>query len=267
MLKVRVIPTLLLQDGLLKKPVQFKNPRTVANLVTVARVFEARQVDELVILDIGRTVDKEDVDPEIIKQVANELFMPFAYGGGINSIEQVKNIILAGAEKVVINTAAVKNPNLISEIAQKFGSQCVIVSIDAKKDENGDYKVYVKSGSEKTNLDVVEWAKEVEKAGAGEILINSIEHEGTMKGYDIDLIKIVSNVVNIPVIAIGGAGKSEDFSQAVLEGGASAVAAGSIFQFTPVTPDMVKKYLKDSGISVRIVNITDTADLYKSREL
>ena len=252
MLKTRVIPLLLIQDGLLKKPVKFRNPRTVALPITVARVFESRQVDELILLDIGHTVDEEDIDPEVVYDIAEELFMPFAYGGGITSVEQMVDIIKAGAEKVVINTAAVENPELITKGVKKLGSQCVIVSIDAMEKKDGSYEVYIKSGSEGTGIDPIKWAKKVEKLGAGEILINSIKHEGTMNGYDIKLIRSVADAVSIPVIAAGGAGKLEDFVNAVLEGHASAVAAGSIFQFTPVTPNMVKEALKKAGIAVRL---------------
>ena len=247
----------MLQDGLLKKPVQFKNPRTVANLITIARVFEARQVDELILLDIGRTVDEDEIDPGLIKQVSEELFMPFAYGGGIKTVNQIRDVILAGAEKVVINTAAVNTPQLITDGSLKFGSQCIVVSIDAKKDESGEYFVYIKSGSEKTNLNPVSWAKKVESLGAGEIIINSISHEGVMSGYDIDLIKSITDSVNIPVIAAGGAGKLEDFSNVVLETGVSAVSAGSVFHFTPITPDMVKLHLFNIGIPVRILKNID----------
>jgi len=252
MLKTRLIPILLIQDGLLKKPIQFKNPRTVALPITIARVFEARQVDELILLDIGHTIEEEDIDPELVYNIAEELFVPFAYGGGIKSVKQMTQIIKAGAEKVVINTAAVKTPKLVTKGAKKFGSQCIIVSIDAKKKDDGSYEVYTNSSSKSTGLDPVKWAKKAEDLGAGEILINSIDHEGTMKGYNVELIRAVADSVKIPVIAAGGAGKLEDFVKVVLEGHASAVAAGSIFHFTPITPDMVKEVMKGAGIKVRL---------------
>ncbi|UCD03753.1 MAG: imidazole glycerol phosphate synthase subunit HisF [Candidatus Woesearchaeota archaeon] len=266
MLKVRVIPVLLTQDGLLKKPVQFKNSRTVANVITIVRVFEARQVDELMLLDIGSTVEEEEYDPFLIKQVSEEVFMPFAYGGGIKSVEQMTQIIRAGAEKIVINTAAVANPKLITEGSKKFGSQCIIVSIDAKRKKDGSYEVYTRSGSKPTGLDPVKWAKKVEKLGAGEILLNSITHEGTMDGYDIELMRMVSDAVKIPIIAAGGAGKLEDFVKVVKEGHASAAAAGSIFHYTPITPDMAKKAMHDAGIPVRPPKIFETASLYKGKK-
>lgn len=251
MLKIRVIPILIIQDGLLKKPVQFRNPRTVANPISVARVFEERQVDELILLDRGLTVDEEDVDPDMVRDIAEDLYVPFAFGGGIRSVETMKEVIQAGAEKVVVNTAAVEMPELVTKGAEKFGSQCIVVSIDALE-TNGAYEVYIRSGSEPTGLDAVEWAKRVEKLGAGEILINSIRHEGMMKGYDINLIKTISDAVGIPVIAAGGAGKLSDFVQAVQEGHASAVAAGSIYHYTKYTPNMVKGVMSKAGIPVRL---------------
>lgn len=251
MLKVRVIPILIVQDGLLKKPVQFKNPRTVANPISIARVFEKRQVDELILLDRGLTIDEEDVDEYLVRNIAEELYVPFAFGGGIKTVETMKKIIQSGAEKITINTAAVENPDLITEGAKKFGSQCIVVSIDALN-TNGTYEVYIRSGSTPTGLDAVKWAKTVEKNGAGEILINSITHEGMMNGYDIDFVRTISDSVGIPVIAAGGAGKLSDFVEVVAKGHASAVAAGSIFHYTKYTPNMVKGALHKAGIQVRM---------------
>lgn len=251
MLKVRVIPILLIQDGLLKKPVQFKNPRTIADPITIVRVFEQRQVDELILLDIGMTVDEDEVDPELIYEIAHELSVPFAYGGGVNSVQVIKEIVQAGAEKVVINTAAVENPDLILQGAKNFGSQCIVVSIDAMKVDNS-YEVYIKSGSEATGIDPVKLAVEVESLGAGEILINSIKHEGLMQGYDIELIKKISQSVDIPVIGAGGASSLEDCVDVIKKGKASAVAAGSIFHYTKFTPNMIKGILKKEGIPVRV---------------
>lgn len=252
MLKVRVLPILIIQDGLLKKPVQFKNPRTVANPISIVRVFEEREVDELILLDRGKTLDEEDIDPYIVKDIAEELYVPFAFGGGIRSVEAMQSIIQAGAEKVCINTAAVELPDLITKGADKFGSQCIVVSIDALKNKDGGYEVYIKSGSKPTNLNPIDWAKQVESLGAGEILINSIMHDGMMEGFDIDLIKSVSESVNIPVIAAGGAGKVDDFVPAVINGGASAVAAASIYHYTKYTPNMVKGVLHKAGVPVRM---------------
>jgi cyclase len=251
-LKIRVIPVLIIQDGLLKKPVQFKNPRTVANPISIARVFEERQVDELILLDRGLTIDKEDVDPEIVADIAEELFVPFAFGGGIRSVAAMRSITQAGAEKISINTAAIETPELITAGAGKFGSQCILVSIDAMREEDGSYKVRSHSGSRATNLDPVSWAHEAQERGAGEILINSILHEGMLGGYDLELIRAVSDVVTIPVIAAGGASCLDDFVKAVKEGGASAVAAGSLYHYTKYTPNMVKGALNRASIPVRM---------------
>jgi len=256
MLKIRVIPILLLQDGLLKKPVQFRNPRTVANPLSVVRVFEQRHVDELILLDIGLTVEQDEIDPDLVRDIAEELYVPFAFGGGVRSVETIQKIVQAGAEKVVINTAAVEIPELITEGAAKFGSQCIVGSIDAK--HNGEfYEVYIRSGSEPTGLDAVRLAKRVEDLGAGEILINSIPHEGMLQGYNIDLIRRVADAVSVPVIAAGGASHLNDFVCAVKDGGASAVAAGSIFHYTKVTPNMVKGALHAAGIPVRMYDNVD----------
>lgn len=251
MLKVRVIPVLLVQDGLLKKPVQFKNPRTVANPLTIVRVFEERQVDELILLDIGVTVDNDEIDPQLVRDISEELTVPFAFGGGVNSTKSMTEIIQAGAEKVVLNSASVENPSLISEGANKFGSQCIVVSIDALRLKNG-YKVFIKSGSVETSLDPVEWAKEVELRGAGEILINSISHEGMMQGYDLELIKMITESVSIPVIAAGGASCLQDFVDVVKKCNASAVGAGSMYHYTKYTPNMIKGILKDNNVAVRV---------------
>ena len=238
MLKVRVVPVLLVQDGLLKKPVQFRNPRTVANPISVVRIFEERQVDELILLDIGRTADEDDVDSALVRSISEELYVPFAYGGGIRSIDDMHRIVQAGAEKVVINTAAVEMPELVSKGAIRFGSQCIVVSIDAK-DNGSSYEAYTRSGTRATGLDAVQLARRMEDLGAGEILINSIPHEGMLRGYNTDLIRRVAEVVSIPVIAAGGAATLQDFVSAVKDGGASAVAAGSIYHYTKTTPNMV----------------------------
>ncbi len=250
MLKVRVIPLLIIQDGLLKKPVQFKNPRTIANPISIVRVFEERLVDELILLDRGKTLDEEDIDPYLVRDIAEELFVPFAFGGGIRTVDSMKKIIQAGAEKIVLNTAAVELSEIITEGANIFGSQCIVVSIDALKKDDG-YEVYTRSGSHPTGLDPVTLAKRVEELGAGEILINSISYDGMMQGYDIELIKLVADSVSIPVIAAGGVGKLNDFIDAVKIGNASAVAAASIYHYTKYTPNMVKGVLQNKNIPVR----------------
>ena len=241
---------LLVQDGLLKKPVRFKNPRTVANPVSIARVFEERQVDELILVDRGASLGRDVVDPDLATNIAEQLFVPFTFGGGLQTVDQMRSVIQAGAEKVVINTGAVREPNLVTEAAAEFGSQCVVVSIDALRGDSS-YTVVAKSGSEATEFDAVEWAHQVEDLGAGELIVNSISHEGTMTGYDIDLISRITDSVGIPVIAAGGCGKPEHFVNVVKDGNASAVAAASIFHYTKYTPNMVKGVMSKAGIPVR----------------
>jgi cyclase len=257
MLKTRIIPLLLVRDGSLKKPVQFTNPRTLSNPISIVRVFESRQVDELVLLDIGRTIKGDSIDAEIVMDMCEELSVPCAYGGGIKSLDDMIGIINAGAEKVVINSAAVETPKLIAEGAETLGSQCVVVSIDAKINQSGSYEVFTHCGGQPTGLNPVDWAKSVEQLGAGEILLNSISHDGMMEGYDLALIKQVTAAVSIPVIAAGGAGVVDDFPPVIIEAGASAVSASSIFLYRRTTPNMVKNRMRKAGIPVRLTGAMD----------
>jgi cyclase len=256
MLKTRVIPLLLLKDGLLKKPLRFvERPRTVANALSIARVFEARQVDELVLLDISGADSRgqtKNVNPVIVQQIADELTVPFTVGGGVRSTDMIGRLIAAGAEKVTLNTGAIDRPDLIREAAIRFGSQCVVVSIDIKRQPDGRLEVYAENGRRPTGLDPVLWAREAVALGAGELLVNAIDHDGTMAGYDILVIRAVADAVTVPVIAAGGAGEPEHFVRAVKEGHAAAAAAGSIFFFRRTTPLMVKEAMADAGIPVRI---------------
>ncbi len=252
MLKTRIIPTLLWKNVGLVKGVGFDSWRRVSTLLPAIRVYNTRQVDELVLLDIMATKDKHRPDFEMVREISGECFVPLAVGGGITSLEDIKDLLRAGADKVVINSYAFKNQDLIREGAKLFGSQCIVVSIDAKRTEKGKYLCYSNSGSRNEHIDVCEWAKKVEELGAGEIIITSIENDGTMKGYDIELIKIVTSAVSIPVIASGGAGNYEDMYKAIFKGKAQAVAAASIFHFTHQTPMEAKEYLAKKGIPVRI---------------
>ncbi len=254
MIKVRVIPQLLIADGMLKKPVQFKRPRTVANPVTIARVFESRRVDELVLLDIGCAAHNQNVNPEIVAQIAEDLTVPLAVGGGVKSLDTVSRLIATGAEKIVINTAAIETPDLISSIAARYGSQCTVVSIDALRHEDGRYEVHTRNGSQPTGLEPVAWAQEVERLGAGELIVNAILQDGTMKGYDVALTRAVSDAVDIPVVAAGGAGSPDDCVEVVMKGYAAAVIVGSLFHFRRTTPDMVKQAMAAKGIPVRLPN-------------
>lgn len=231
MLQVRVIPALLLKGKGLVKTIKFKDSTYLGDPINAVKIYNEKEVDELVFLDITATKEKRKPSPAYITQIANECFMPFGYGGGITSLDEVKEIIKAGAEKVVLNSSAVTNPKLVRESADMIGSSSVVVSIDAKKKLFGKYEVFTESGTKASGLEPVLHAKNMEKFGAGELIINSIDKDGTMEGFDLELVKQVSEAVSIPVIACGGAGKLSDFSEAVKIGKASAVAAGSMFVF------------------------------------
>lgn len=228
MLKTRVMPCLLLKGRGLVKTVRFKNPNYVGDPINTIRIFNEKEVDELILLDITATTENKKPNYQVIAEVASECFMPLAYGGGVRTIEDAKLIFSLGVEKVVINSYAVENPSFVKELAGFFGNQSIIVSIDVKKTWLGKNIVYAHGGKTVTQHDPVEWAKYMEAMGGGEILLTSIDRDGTYEGYDIELIRMVSAAVTIPVIACGGAGRLEDFTEAVRSGGASAVAAGSM---------------------------------------
>lgn len=250
MLKTRIIPTLLWKNEGLVKGIGFNSWRRVGTILPAIKVYNTRQVDELIVVDITATEEDREPDYEEIEDFSAECFVPLTVGGGVKDIEIVKKLLRAGADKVSINSAAFNNPQLISQIANSFGSQCVVASIDAKK--IGDkYECFSCSGKHATGISVSEWAKELERFGAGEILITSIEKDGTMEGYDIELIKQVTDRVSIPVIASGGAGNYDHMYQAIVQAKASAVAAASIFHFTHQTPLEAKNYLTSKGIFVR----------------
>lgn len=252
MLKTRIIPTLLWKDVGLVKGVAFDSWRRVGSLLPAIKVYNTRQVDELIVVDITAGKEGRDPDFETINDFSSECFVPLTIGGGINSVEHIREMLRAGADKVAINSFLYMNPEIVTEAASKFGSQCIVASIDAKK--NGDdYECYSACGLKPTGKDATAWARELESRGAGEILITSIENDGTMQGYDLELIRSVSESVTIPVIASGGAGNYEHMYQA-LKSGATAVAAASIFHFTEQTPMESKAYLKSKGIAVRDVN-------------
>ncbi len=230
MLATRVIPVLLLLNKGLVKTVKFKDPTYVGDPINAVKIFNEKEVDELIFLDIDKEKNSEP-DYALIEKIASECFMPVCYGGKIKSIDQIKRIFNLGIEKVAINTNAIENPKLIEESSKLFGAQSIIVSIDVKKTFTGKYKVFISNGTKPTKHNPVELIKEMADIGAGEIVINSIDRDGTFAGYDIELIKMVSNSVQIPIIACGGAGKLTDFTGAIELGGASAVAAGSLFVF------------------------------------
>ena len=231
MIRPRVITILLLRGEGLYKGIQFKDYKYVGDPINAVKIFNDKDVDELIFLDISATNENRTPRRAVIEKLADDCYMPFAFGGGIKKIEDIREILSAGSEKVSINTAAIENPNLIKEAASIFGSQSIIVSIDYKKERVGSYRVCTHSGLKKTELNPIDWVIRAAKLGAGEILLNSIDRDGTMQGYDLDMLSRVSKTVSIPVIACGGAGKLNDFHDAVNIGSASAVAAGSMFVF------------------------------------
>lgn len=231
MIRPRVIPTLLLKGRGLYKTVQFKNPTYVGDPINTMRIFNDKEVDEIIILDITATKDRRGPDMEQIAEIVSESFMPLAYGGGVTSLDQARALFDIGVEKIILNTAAVENPSLIENIARVGGSQAVVVSMDVRKTMFSGLKVFTHGGTQKTSLDPVTWAKEAEKRGAGEIMVTSIEREGTFKGYETALIREIADNVTLPVVACGGAASLADFAAVLKDGHASAVAAGSMFVF------------------------------------
>ena len=251
MIKVRVIPTLLFKDFGLVKGVAFDSWRRVGSAMQAIKVYNLREVDELVFLDISATAAGRCPDFETVDDLADECFMPMTVGGGVRTLEDVRRLLQVGADKVAINTAAAEDPNLIRQIAEKFGSQCVVVSIDVKHHGNGAYEVYTHCGTRATGLDPVAFAKQMEEAGAGEILLTSIDRDGTMTGYDVQLTRQVSEAISITVIASGGAGNYDHMADVLRHGKASDVAAASIFHFTQQTPLEAKHYLAQCGFRMR----------------
>jgi len=250
---IRIIPCLDVYNGRVVKGVNFINLKDAGDPVACASAYDKAGADELTFLDISATNDNRDIVADMVAKVAECVFIPFTVGGGIRTIEDFRKILLAGADKVSINSAAVKKPEIITEAALRFGSQCVVSAIDAKKREDGSgWDVYINGGRQNTGKDVVEWAAEVEKNGAGEILLTSMDRDGTKEGFDLELTRQVAEAVKIPVIASGGAGAMEDFRDAVTTGKADAVLAASLFHFGEIDIIELKKYLKQEGIEVRL---------------
>lgn len=252
MLKKRVIPVLLLRDGRMVKGTQFSNYRDTGSPKTAVRIYSAQDADELVFLDIQGNQRTQKVLADIVSEASTECFMPLAAGGGIESIDDVRELLLAGADKVVVTTAAVTNPTLISEIAERFGSQCVVAGIDYRRSENGP-KVWIRCGTVPTDLDPVEHAKSLVKLGAGEILLNSIDRDGTMQGYDLDMAERVARAVPVPVIVSCGAGNFMHLVELLRDTGASAAACASLFHFGDNNPIRARSYLRNIGIPMRMV--------------
>jgi cyclase len=253
MLAKRIIPCLDVKDGRVVKGVNFLNLKDAGDPVQIASEYNELGADELVFLDITASYEKRKIMIEVVKRTSEKLFIPLTVGGGISDLDDIKDILRAGADKVSINTQAVKQPTLIRQAAVRFGSQCVVVAIDAKRRSDGSgFDVYINGGRVNTGLDAVEWAKKVESLGAGEILLTSMDKDGTKDGYDIELTRRISEAVNIPVIASGGAGKKEHFKEVFTEGKADAALAASVFHYRELEIKEVKKYLKEEGIPVRI---------------
>lgn len=254
MLKKRIIPCLDIKDGRTVKGVNFVGLRDAGDAVELAKRYVQEGADELVFLDITATVENRKTLTELVRRVAEAINIPFTVGGGIRTLEDAQAIIRAGADKVSLNTSAVEHPELITEIAGQFGSQCVVLAIDTKLEENGEWMVYVHGGRTATPLRTVDWAKEGEQRGAGEILLTSMNNDGTKSGFALDITRRVSEAVHIPVIASGGAGTLEHFAQVFTETKASAALAASIFHFGEVPIPTLKQYLQEQQIPVRLLS-------------
>lgn len=249
----RVIPCLDIKDGRVVKGINFVNLRDAGDPADVASAYDRAGADEVVFLDITASSDNRTTQLEWVRQVASRLFIPFTVGGGIRTVEDFREILREGADKISVNSAAIMNPALIAEAADKFGSQCVVVAIDAKRREDGSgWNIYKNGGRVDMGMDAVEWAAKAEKLGAGEILLTSMNCDGTKAGYDLELTKAVTDAVKIPVIASGGAGKPEHFYDALVKAGAEAVLAASLFHYKELEISQLKSYLRDRGVSVRL---------------
>lgn len=252
MLKVRIIPTLLWKDFGLVKGQGFDSWRRVGTVLPSIKVYNTREVDELILVDITASGEGREPDYESVAEYSAECFIPLTVGGGIRHLDHITKLLHAGADKITINTAAYQSPDLVTQAAHRFGSQCVVASIDVRKNSDGRYECYSQGGSLPTGKDPVAWARQLESLGAGEILLTSIERDGLMQGYALDLLAAVTAEVGIPVIASGGAGNYQHMAEAVHHG-ASAVAAASIFHFTEQTPLEAKNFLAGCGVPVRAV--------------
>ena len=255
MLAKRIIPCFDVKEGRVVKGTKFVNLRDAGDPVELAALYDKEGADEVVFLDITASHEKRDIIIDIVCRTAEQVFIPFTVGGGIRSVEDFRRILKAGADKVGINTAAVQNPKLISEAAAKFGAQCVVVAIDAKRveDRPGDWEVYIHGGRTPMGMDALAWAEECERLGAGEILLTSMDADGTKDGYDIKLTRAVADRVGIPVIASGGAGTPEHMYEALTEGGAEAALIASMVHYRMYSIREIKEYLRDRGIPVRPV--------------
>lgn len=248
----RIIPCLDVNNGRVVKGVNFVNLKDAGDPVEIASFYNQSLADEIVFLDITASSDDRSIMLDVVSKTAEQVFIPLTVGGGIRTIDDFRKILSAGADKIAVNSAALKRQELINEAAERFGNQCVVVAIDAKRRENGGFDVYLNGGRVNTGKDAVEWAIEAERRGAGEILLTSMDCDGTKAGYDIELTKAVSSAVQIPVIASGGAGTMDHFAEALTDGGAEAALAASLFHFREMEIIELKKYLDKKGIPVRL---------------
>lgn len=252
MLAKRIIPCLDVKDGRVVKGVNFVNLTDVGDPVDAAKAYYEAGCDELVFLDITATHEERDTTVEMVRRVAEQVFIPFTVGGGIRSVEDMNKMLKAGADKVSVNSSAVANPQLIADCAEKFGNQCVVVAIDAKKVEDGSWHVFVAGGRKDTGIDLLDWAKKVVSLGAGEILLTSMDKDGTKSGFDIEMLNAVANVVTVPIIASGGAGNSQHILEVFEQTPATGALAASIFHYGEVSIADTKQAMRQSGIEVRV---------------
>lgn len=251
MLAKRIIPCLDIDQGRVVKGINFVNLVDAGDPLESAIYYDQEEADEIIFLDITASSDKRKMIFDIAKRVADNIYTPFTVGGGVRTVEDMRRLVKAGADKVAINSAAVKNPEIIREGALIFGSQCIVVAIDAKKNDKGGFDVYIKGGRVNTHIDALEWAKRVEDLGAGEIMLTSMNRDGTRLGYDLELTHLISSFVNIPVIASGGVGEKKHLLEGITKGGASAVLAASIFHFREISVKQARDYLRENDIPVR----------------
>ena len=252
MLTKRIIPCLDVRNGRVVKGKKFKDIVDVDSPEVLGKYYSDCGADELVFYDITASSEDRKTSLEFVSKVAENISIPFCVGGGVSSLDDFTNILRKGADKVSINSSAVLNPNIIKEAAQKFGNQCVVLSMDVKKNDKNSWDVYIKGGREKTDLDAIEWAKKGVELGAGEIVVNSIDEDGMKNGYDIELLSKITSAVNIPVIASGGAGKMEDFCKAAKEANCDGILAASVFHYGEIKIKELKEYMKKEGIEVRL---------------
>ena len=251
MLAKRIIPCLDVRDGRVVKGVNFVNIRDAGDPVELATYYSQQGADEIVFLDITATSDARDTVADVVERTAARVFVPLTVGGGIRTLDDFQRLLRAGADKISVNSAAVKDPTLISRAAERFGSQCVVVAIDARRQADGSFEVYTAGGRNPTGIDAVEWAKECERLGAGELLVTSMDTDGTKSGFDVEMLKAVTDVVSIPVIASGGCGSLAHFAEMFEQTGCDAALAASLFHFGELTVPQVKEYLRGQNIPAR----------------